>query len=52
MIGKIVSFMKGLVVQPFLIVILSFVIATLVSWFMVWMLSKWRVTSQLLLGKI
>lgn len=52
MIGKIVSFMKDLFVQPFIIVILSYVIATLFSWFIVWMLSKWRVTSQLLLGKI
>lgn len=35
-----------------LIIILTFIVALVVSWFIVWIINQWKVTARLLLGKL
>lgn len=48
----IVRMGKSLISDTFLVITLSFIIGLVVSWLLVYLLSKWKVTSRLLLGKI
>ena len=52
LIGRIVKLFTGFGLGEALTVIVAFIIALLVSWMIVWLLSKWRITSRLMLGKI
>lgn len=48
----IVSWFSSIFCSDTVVIGLSFIVGALMSWLVVWVLSKWRVTSQLLLGKI
>jgi len=52
LIGKIVGLCSSWGLNDVFIIISSFIIALLGSWLIVWLLSKWKVTERLLLGKI
>lgn len=51
-LGYIVSWFESIISSNSVVISLSFITGALVSWLIVWALSKWKVTSQLLLGKI
>lgn len=51
-IGKIVKLCSSCGLNDTLVIISSFVIALLGSWLIVWLLSKWKITSKYLLGKL
>lgn len=50
-IKGIVGFYVNIILSNELVILMTFISASLVSYFLVWLLSKWRVTSCLLLGK-
>lgn len=51
-IGRIVSLYHNWFCDDILIMIFSFISALLISWLVVWLLSKWQFTAKLFLGKI
>lgn len=51
-LGYIVSWFASIISSDSVVISMSFIIGALVSWLIVWVLGKWKVTSQLLLGKI
>ena len=51
-LGYIVSWFASIISSDMVVIGLALIIGALVSWIIVWVLSKWKVTSQLLLGKI
>ena len=52
LIGKIVKLFWGLGLGENMTIIVAFIVALLVSWVIVWLLSKWKVTARFMLGKI
>lgn len=52
LIGRIVSLYHNWVYDERLIILFSFISALLISWFVVWLLSKWKFTAKWFLGKI
>ena len=52
LIEKIVGLCRSWGLSDVLIITSSFIIALLISWLIVWLLSKWKITARLLLGKI
>jgi len=51
-LGTIVEYYKGLNMTDWMTILSSFITGVIISWFIVWLLSKWRITSCWLLGKI
>ena len=51
-IGRIVKLCSSWGLNDIFVIISSFIIALLGSWLIVWLLSKWKITARLLLGKI
>lgn len=51
-IGIIVKLFVGLGLSQTLVIMTSFLIGVLLSWMIVWLLSKWSVSAKWLLGKI
>lgn len=51
-LGSIVSIIENVVTSKALVIIFSFISGLFFSWLLVWLLSKWNITSKLLLGKI
>ena len=51
-LGSIVSIIEDLVISKTLVIFFSFIGGLFLSWLFVWLLSKWKLTSKLLLGKI
>lgn len=52
LIGRVVSLCRGFISNDNLMILLSFVMALLMSWLVVWLLNKWSFTAKWLLGKI
>ena len=52
LIGRIVSLCRNCVYDDRLIILMSFISALLISWLVVWLLSKWKFTAKWFLGKI
>lgn len=52
LIGSVVVFCRGLFENDSVVVVSSFLLALLLSWVIVWLLSKWSVSSKYFLGKI
>ena len=51
-IESIVAFYANINLNNELVILMTFISSSLISYILVWLLSKWRVTSCLLLGKI
>ena len=52
LMGIIVKSVENLLVGDLYVVFCSFVIGVLISWLVVWLLDKWKITSTWLLGKL
>lgn len=52
MIKWIVDYFKGVVHDDAFVIALSFFVAMSLSWTIVWILSKWKITEKMLLGKV
>ena len=52
MVGKLARFFLGNALSVPMTIICSFLISLFVSWLIVWLLGKWKVTAKYLLGKI
>ena len=52
LIGRIVNLFSDICLSKNSVIIVSFVVALLVSWLIVWLLSKWKFTAKYMLGKI
>lgn len=52
LIGRIVKQFSGFGLGENMTIIVTFIVALLVSWVIVWLLSKWKVTARFMLGKI
>lgn len=48
----VVSIIMELIKDASLVVIIAFLVALAVSWLLVWLMSKWKITARLLLGKL
>ena len=51
-LANIVPKMKDIGMSTGTVIFLSFILATLCAWFVIWLLSKWKVTATWLLGKV
>lgn len=51
-LGYIVSWFASIVSSETVVICLSFIMGALVSWLIVWLLSKWKFTAMWFLGKI
>lgn len=51
-VGKLTYFFKGCGLNDIIVIACTFITALLISWLVVWSLSKWRLTAQYTLGKI
>ena len=52
LIGRIIEGYRIVGLNEFFLIVCSFVSALLVSWLIVWLLSKWKVTATWMLGKV
>lgn len=52
MIKWVVEFFKGITHNEMFVITCSFIVTTFFSYVVVWLLSKWRITENLLLGKV
>lgn len=52
LIGRVVSLCRSFIGNDSIIILFSFIVALLMSWLIVWLLSKWPFTAKWFLGKI
>ncbi|UKK67581.1 acyltransferase family protein [Prevotella communis] len=52
MMSKIIAIIRELNLSETMVIVISFICALAISWLLVWLLTKWKVTSVCLLGKI
>ena len=52
LMGKVVAFYNSFEITTVPIIILAFVSGLVISWVIVWLINRWKLTARLLLGKI
>jgi fucose 4-O-acetylase-like acetyltransferase len=50
--GRVVHFVNEMVTNTSFLILISFFVSLLVSYFVVWVLNRWSITKKILLGKI